>query len=646
MKKDKIQKIKSKSVNLPKQATVSKIDAAKTRAAESARKRFASMASYNIGFTDRMTQYDSGTSEAYSGYGDIPLYFVLMNEKNGGVLHWPINLKEKYSFYRFFYNTDAYVGAAVDLNVELPMSKLVLKMPKMEDKRLSHLIETKYNSMCDRLKLFSKLQSIMFEYFLIGNCYAFMEWDHSRKEFSKICLLPPEDVEVNKYPMSDEAIIEYRPDLVIQTVKKLKSALGDYNDTIQNILDRQESFAGMTDEDVKIIRSIPPEVIDCVLRNDTILFDTDPYAGGKIGSFVYHLARRKNEYGVLGVSILERVLIPMLMKMHLRYTQLGILSRNMTPRSKIYASCSPEELENLRGEVDASMMDPDYTVMTNYEWTWEIISAGDRLLDLSREYETIDQQIFAALGVTKEAVTGEGMYSGSRISLEIMNQRFLLIREVIQDFVEKSIFQPVAEENGFYEIDDNGYKHCFYPRLTFSRISIRDNGEVFNNLFQMYQKGSVPVDVILDLLNIDTDSATEKLVNDMFTPKDPTYNDMIRNIYDDVGRKVSERTDIVERIIASLKGPDGKPLKRVKAPAEGPQMVGIDGQDAEESEKEPESPFADVTDKELSQFIESHRNRKSEEKPFSENYHTSGVDNRTVADFIRSHGNGKNGVQR
>ena len=163
-----------------------------------------------------------------------------------------------------------------------------------------------------------------------------------------------------------------------------------------------------------------------------------------------------------------------------------------------------------------------------------------------------------------------------------------------------------------------------------------------NNLFQMYQKGSVPVDVILDLLNIDADSATEKLVNDMFTPKDPTYNDMIRNIYDDVGRKISERTDIVERIIASLKGPDGRPLKRVEAPAEGPMMPGMD-QPVEKPEEK--KVFADVTDEEVEDFIENQRRLKSSEKGYSDNYPRQDLDNRKVAAFIKERPDGQKSIQ-
>jgi hypothetical protein len=34
------------------------------------------------------------------------------------------------------------------------------------------------------------------------------------------------------------------------------------------------------------------------------LFDTDPYAGGEIGSFAFVVTRRKHSYATLGASLL------------------------------------------------------------------------------------------------------------------------------------------------------------------------------------------------------------------------------------------------------------------------------------------------------------------------------------------------------
>ena len=108
------------------------------------------------------------------GFGDVPPWIALLNEQNGGILYFPSTLKQKFEFYRFFYRFDPYVKAAVDLNTDLPMSRLQLRMPKMNDKVLCKRIEKFYQTMIDELKLFDKLHSILFENNILGNCIVFV----------------------------------------------------------------------------------------------------------------------------------------------------------------------------------------------------------------------------------------------------------------------------------------------------------------------------------------------------------------------------------------------------------------------------------------------------------------------------------------
>jgi len=197
-------------------------------------------------------------------------------------------------------------------------------------------------------------------------------------------------------------------------------------------------------------------------------------------------------------------------------------------------------------------MDPEYTIITNYAVTWEQIGAQDRLIDLTREYETIENQIFAALGVTRELLTGEGAFSGNKITVEILNTMFLLSREVLKDYLEKQLFKPIAEAHGWYDEDKNGIKKYWYPHVGFNRLTIRDNAEVFDSLFQLYQKGSLPVEVIYELFNLDADRMEEKLKKDLFSVNDATFNRTVEEVNSEVGRAIVEQSDVVDRQIKYL----------------------------------------------------------------------------------------------
>ena len=105
---------------------------------------------------------------------------------------------------------------------------------------------------------------------------------------------------------------------------------------------------------------------------------------------------------------------------------------------------------------------------------------------------------------------------------------------------------------GFIEEDEYGNEHVLYPSLSFTRLALRDNNDTFDALFNLYQKGSLDVDIILELLNIDPVSTKEKLERDLFTLNDGSFNEVLRGIYGDVGRALAENSDAVEKIAKNL----------------------------------------------------------------------------------------------
>ena len=456
------------------------------------------------------------------------------------------------------HNCDPYVHAAICLHADLPMSKLVLRMPKMKDTIKRKNILAKYQTMVNDLKLFEKLHSILFETNVIGNCFVFVQYNDEKQAWDKIVILPPEEIDVANYPMSDIKCVQYRPEILNSILSKYNFPLDDYNAYCKYV-------DGLDEDEKQVLQDVDFELVKQLKENNgALIMDTNPYSGdgnSKIGSFVFHFCEKRHEYQDLGVSPLECILTPLLMKEHYKHTQLSLASRNMTPRNVVSATgISKDALDDLRDQIDQSMLSPDYSIVTNYEIQWETIGAENRLIDLSREYETIENQIFAGLGVTREILTGEGMYSGNKISVEILNTRYLFKRELLQRFVEDNLFKPYALQNGFFEDDENGNRTWFYPRLSFTRLTIRDNNEVFDSLFQLYQKGSIPIGTILDLFNLDEDEVDEKLKKDMFTPKDATYNEMLRGVYSSIGDKLVENTDLAKQVIESITGPKGKRL--------------------------------------------------------------------------------------
>jgi hypothetical protein len=247
----------------------------------------------------------------------------------------------------------------------------------MEDKELQAEILEFFNYQMEVLNMFSHCQSILLELNLIGGVYCFHEWDEKMKMWSRAIMLPPEEVYSFQYPFSDKRRVEYRPQRLIALIKSAENQ--DSSQFPVGDCDRTE----MNDT---IIEEVPKEIREMVEKEGCIVMDSDPMTG----SFVSYTARRKAPYHDLGASILERVMVPMLQKEHYRYTQLSLASRNMTPKNLITApGLMPNEVDELRTQVDLSYLDPEYSIITNYEVTWQQLGCQERFLDFRHDKENI-----------------------------------------------------------------------------------------------------------------------------------------------------------------------------------------------------------------------------------------------------------------
>jgi hypothetical protein len=541
-------------------------------------------ATTTFGFNTRKAFDSAGMGDvSSSSYGNF-----YSPQLSTDFLEKPQNLRERRSWYRHFYNANEFVGAAVDLHSTLPLSKVRLEKPKCANSDMAEYVYDFFVDMCDDMKLFKTLMEISHEYTLLGNCFIFSE-DHnpydlgakddesttdkvkelkdagkikSDKLFNefkiidkdpnymgwrKLIILPPDQVRIKKVPLSDDSLIEFIPDPETKkNILQSKNGLypGDYFQTEKN------PYAPP---------SIPEKLAEQLEENGTIPLDTDPYSG----SHVFHLARKKSQYETLGVSILERCINTLLLQDKLRQAQTSIASRHMTPIRIVWGEdLSEPDVDNLREQVDLALVDPDFSIITNYQVNWEEMGSNGRLLELSGEYEHMENALFAGLGVTRELLTGEGTYSGSRVTLEIMNTQYLLYRELLQEYVENYLFKPVAKKKGFVEEGKYGREKLIYPKLSFTRLAIRDNDEFFNQVFQLYNKGSVSIDVILDMLNIDAEATSKKVKADLFTVDDFAYNQLMANVYNAAGQALVEKYNVTERLA------DYMNLSELEQPAE------------------------------------------------------------------------------
>ena len=485
-------------------------------------------------------------------------------------LELPQSLHEQWNYYRFFYNSEPFVGQAVDLHTELPISKVRIGMAHSKNRDIA-VAATKF---CERwaknIKLLDRLIAITHDRNLIGEVNIWCEdanpempkdvrqqlqrtllesgeaeekWTDREdaderavawlkknyKGWTSIRVLPPEQIKMESFNFTDERIFELIPD------SKTKDIIDKYSQGDPNAK--------------RIVESMPPEVVKAVIEGGNIPLNTDPMAG----SFIYYLANKKSDYEPRGRSILERCMRALVYRDKLRQAQTSIASRHMTPIRIVYGDdMDVADVEDLREQVDNALQDPDYSIIANFQINWEEMGADQRLLDLSSEYDLTDRQLYAGLGVTEGLLSGESSYSGDRINLEVINTRYMLLREQLQDLVETNFFEPMCRRMGFIEEDDDGEERVVVPTLSFTRLALRDNRDTFDALYNLYTKGSLDVDTILELLNLDPIAVRERIERDLFTVNDPTFNEVLRGIYGDSGRAIAENSNAPEKIAEVL----------------------------------------------------------------------------------------------
>ncbi len=541
----------------------------------------------------RVANYGGGVMGGFSGFGSSPTNVVDAHSQfyspqlSTDFLELPQSEREKRELFRFWYTTHPIVGAAIDFHTDVPMSKIRLSLPKGKDRRRNKQILHFYEEMCRRVRMFQVLYDATHEYWLQGNVFIFAEdqdmlpevpeeltMNITEEEIGEVDYVGrPSRRRVKKFepkPPQEQhkAILEYVAKnyrgwekLTILPPEQVKLEVFQYtNKTKMELIpsekDRLVVLRAQNTSDpeaAKIAADIPDMIKDRLLNGQPIPLNTSPYQDYYCSSFCYHLAHKKAAYDDRGTSILERCLRTLLFQDKLRQAQTSIASRAMTPKRVVWGEkMSETDVEGIRDQIDQALQDPDFTVVANFELHWDEIGSRDRLLDLSTEYEITNKLLFIGLRITESMLTGESTYSGERIHLDVMNTMYLLYRETMVQFVEEQLFAPVAEKKQFFEMDDDGNMNLLDPKLQFTRLALRDNTELQDFMYNLYQKGSLPIAYIYDLLNIDVDDAHDQLQKDVFTLKDSNMNELLRAALTSIGDTLAEDTDVKDKVHRNL----------------------------------------------------------------------------------------------
>ena len=211
------------------------------------------------------------------------------------------------------------------------------------------------------------------------------------------------------------------------------------------------------------------------------------------------------------------------------------------------------QLVTLESEVMRMLEDPAYAIVTNFTVNWEEVDlfVKEELSELGERIPEISEELSMGLGVPGSLLTGDSQYSGDVVRLDILNQFYMSFATFVLQVIEDKLLKPIAMRKGFIMVDEWGEYKLVYPKLTFSRVGIRSE-ETYELLYELYEKNSVPISIILDLLNLDVDDVSRAIREDMFTERDPQFAEVIGEMYQQAGDDLYAKTDVYSRILANL----------------------------------------------------------------------------------------------
>lgn len=101
--------------------------------------------------------------------------------------------------------------------------------------------------------------------------------------------------------------------------------------------------------------------------------------------------------------------------------------------------------------------------------------------------------------------------SSASVGIEAMIQRLTTFREQITEWLENAIYIPEAKRQGFFEEDeDTGEQVPLIPKIKWNSMHLRDQQQYRTFLMQLYEKGVLSAQSLLEAFDIDPDQEIER----------------------------------------------------------------------------------------------------------------------------------------
>lgn len=448
---------------------------------------YAPIAVVNTGSWGGMTRKASGSSGIIYGQ---PQFF--------SPIHTPINWQlpskriEQYQWARFFYENEPKVASAIDFYSEFPMSD-------WDHECKDRKVKLYFDNFKKKLHLTKWSKLISHEVHLLGDCFPLIEIDcphchghgklgsdvceHEGGSVRRIVILNPDYVEVFTSPLNPEPIVALRPD---------------------------EELVNMVTRKIPGYERLHPDVIKLVATGQPIRLDNRN---------VSHLKYGECGYNRFGIGMVRRLFPILSYKTKLMVAQWIVAERLIIPIKIVKVGsderpAGPADIAAVQSQLASTANDPNLTIVTHHAFELDWAGSNGKVLTLSNEFEFINQEILDGLMINNALLNGEGpTFGNASVGIEAMIQRLKTFRKQISDWIEEFIYLPEAKRQGFIDKNPEGEseeEQYIVPKIKWHKMHLRDEQQQRTFTMQLYEKGLLSAQTVLETFEFDPDQEIER----------------------------------------------------------------------------------------------------------------------------------------
>jgi len=163
--------------------------------------------------------------------------------------------------------------------------------------------------------------------------------------------------------------------------------------------------------------------------------------------------------------------------------------------------------------------------------------------------------------INKSFLLGEGSYANGQTVLEVMNQKYSIYRERIENYIIKSLFLPMAIRNDWVEYEQGTIKkekklRYLYPKVRWNRLNFVDDTAHKQMLSQMVLSGQIDLQTWLECFGLDHETIQDRLKRFEGTPLDINYFALMNGAATEAGRLLAPAISELRAKQLGIKMPD------------------------------------------------------------------------------------------